>query len=103
MDLTSLSVTGLNALSKAQIITALTEDRTETKTIVSTGDKRGQFREVRETKDLAGKLLSSQEVNWTYFKAGNVDTITTINKDANGNPVGKPQIVKHNESGGLKL
>ncbi|MFH1486490.1 MAG: hypothetical protein ABIH46_10490 [Chloroflexota bacterium] len=50
MDLLNKSLTELNAMTKAQLVTALTEDRMETKVIVSTGDKRGQLREVRETR-----------------------------------------------------
>ena len=100
MELSSLSVTELNKMSKPQLISALTEDRTDTRTILSTGDKRGQLREVRETRDFAGALLSSQEVAWTYFKNGNVDTITTVDKDANGKETNR-KVVKHNEGGGL--
>uniref|UniRef100_A0A6M3J1L1 Uncharacterized protein n=1 Tax=viral metagenome TaxID=1070528 RepID=A0A6M3J1L1_9ZZZZ len=100
MDLSSLTLTELKLMTKDQIVTALTKDRRETKCIVSTGDKRGQLREVRETRDLAGKLVSSQEVTWTYFKNGNVDTITTIDKDAKGTVINK-RIVRHNEGGGL--
>ena len=77
-----------------------TEVKTDTKCIVSTTDKRGQLREVRETRDLKGNLVSSQEVLWTYFKNGNVDTITTIDKDAKGTVINK-RIVRHNEGGGL--
>ena len=100
MELSSLSVTELNKMSKPQLISALIEDRTDTRTILSTGDKRGQLREVRETRDLADKLLSSQEVTWTYFKNGNVDTITTVDKDAKGKETSR-NVVKHNEGGGL--
>lgn len=100
MEISSLSVTELNLMTKDQIVTALTEDRTDTRTTVSTGDKRGQLREVRETRDLAGNLVSSQEVAWTYFKNGNVDTITTIDKDNKGKET-RRRIVKHNEGGRL--
>jgi len=100
MDLSSLSSAELNKMTKAQIVTALTEDRRETKTIVSTGDKRGQLQEVRETRNLVGKLVSSQEVAWTYFKNGNVEEITTVDKDAKGKEISR-NLVKHNESGGL--
>ena len=77
-----------------------TEVKTDTKCIVSTGDKRGQLREVRETRDLRGNLLSSQEILWTYFKNGNVNTITTIDRDAKRITTNK-KVVKHNEGGGL--
>ncbi len=100
MDLSSKSLTSLNAMTKAQIITALTEGRTETKTIISAGDKRGQLQEVRETRDLAGNLVRSQEVNWTYYKAENVDTITVIDRDGKGKELNL-RVIKHNELGGL--
>jgi len=100
MDLSTLSVDELNLMTKDQIISELTKDRTETKTIVSTGDKKGQLKEVQETRDLAGKLLSNQEVLWTYFKNGNVNTITTIEKDAKGLETSR-KVVLHNEGGGL--
>lgn len=100
MDLSSLSVTELNALSKDQIIFELTKDRTETKTIASKGDKRGQLQEIRETRDLAGKLVSTQEVVWTYFRNGNVNSITIIDKDSKSKETGC-KVVKHNEGGGL--
>jgi len=58
------------------------------------------LREVRETRDLLGKLISTQEVGWTYFKNGNVDTITTVGKDAKGKETSR-KVVKHNEGGGL--
>ena len=100
MDLTTMTLTELNAMTKDQIVSALTEGRSETKTAVFKGDKRGQLLEVRETRDLADKLISSQEVTWTYFKNGNVDTITTIDKDAKGKEISR-NLVKHNEGGGL--
>jgi len=101
MDLLTLSVDELYLLSKDQIISELTKDRTETKTIVSKGDKRGQLQEVRETRDLKGSLLSSQEVNWTYFKNGNVKNITTVDRDGKGLETSR-RVVPHNETGGLK-
>lgn len=101
MDLTSKSLTELNLMTKAQLITALTENRQETRTIISEGDRRGQTREVRETRDVTGKLVSRQEVTWTYYPAGNVDTITISEADAEGKPIGKPQVIPHAESGGL--
>ena len=100
MDLSTMTLIELNAMTKDQLIDALTEDRMETKTTVSKGDKRGQLREVRETKDPAGKLVSGQEVDWTYFKNGNVDIITIVDKDAKGKETSR-NLVKHNEGGEL--
>ncbi len=96
MDLANISLVELSAMPKDQIIFALTEDKTETKTIVSIGDKRGQLREARETRNVSGNLVSSQEVLWTYFKGGNVDTITIIDRDGKGVET-KRQVVKHGE------
>ena len=101
MDLTAKSLTELNAMTKTQIIAALTEDRVESKVTFQDGDRRGMLRQVVETRDIAGKLLSSREVTWTYYPAGNVRDITNTEKDAAGKPVSKPQVVKHAESGGL--
>jgi len=79
-----------------------TKSVTETKMIISTTDKRGQLREVRETRDLKGSLVASQEVNWTYYKNGNVDTITVVDKDAKGAEI-SCRVVRHNEGGGLQV
>jgi len=100
MDLSAKTLAELNAMTKAQFITALTGDRRDTKTTISTGDRRGQLREVRETRKLDGSLESSQEVNWTYWPNGNVQNITMIEKDNNGVEI-KRQVVKHRELGGL--
>ncbi len=100
MDLSAKSVAELNAMTKAQIVAALTEDRRETKTTISTGDKRGQLREVRETRDLAGTLISTQEVTWTYWPTGNVKDITMVEKNGQGKEMGR-QVVKHSQTGGL--
>ena len=102
MDLSNKTVAELNLMTKAQLIGALTEDRRETRTTVSTGDKRGQLKEVRETRDINNKLISTQEVLWTYYPAGNVDTITTIEKDSKGVEI-RREVVKHREGGGLAL
>jgi hypothetical protein len=56
MDLTAKSLTELNAMTKAQIVAALTEDRTETKVTFQDGDRRGMLRQVVET---AGKVLEA--------------------------------------------
>jgi len=100
MDLSNKTEAELNLMTKAQIITALTEDRRETKTTISAGDKRGQLREVRETRKLDGTMESSSEVLWTYWPNGNVRDITMTEKDNKGVET-KRQVVKHGEGGGI--
>ena len=94
MDLSTMTLAELNEMSKDQLITALTEGRTETTVITSEGDERGQAKEVRETRDIAGALLSTQEVEWSYWKNGAVDTIVTIEKDGKGKETSR-RVVSH--------
>ena len=102
MDLSNKTVAELNLMSKAQLIGALTEDRRETRTTVSTGDKRGQLKEVRETRDINNKLISTQEVLWTYYPNGCVNIITIIERDSKGMETSR-EIIKHTEGGGLAI
>jgi len=89
-----------NTNTKEEILAELLKDRTETKLIVSEGDRRGQLREVRETRDAYGVLVGISETTWTYWPNGNVDTITITEKDAKGKPIDTKE-VKHGELGGL--
>ena len=100
MDLSAKTLAELNAMTKAQFITALTGDRRDTKTTISTGDRRGQLREVRETRKLDDTLESSSEILWTYWPNGNVRDITMIERDNKGVEI-KRQVVKHAEGGGI--
>ncbi len=96
----------LNALTKPQLVTmiadeqiAIRTDQRISKIISQSGDKRGQLEQTIETRDGNGTLISTSQTIWTYFKAGNVDTITIIEKDSKGKETSR-QVVKHAESGG---
>ena len=79
----------LQAMTKAQLIAKLLEGQTEEKVTTEYYKNGEQKRQVRQVCDVAsGKLLSTREATWTYYKAGPVDTITLTEG-------GKVKTIKH--------
>ena len=83
----------------ADIRTALFADDTYTETTESTGDERGQLREVTVTRNLlTDEIVETRTIEWTYYGEDPndpVDEITISKKDKDNKPLGKAQVVKH--------
>ncbi len=94
--LDNLSLAELNAMTKAQLITALTEGRTETFCTKSKDGKNGQVLREYVTKDLAGNVLKTDRWNWTYNKDGSVFEIIHTALDAKAVVTAKEKVV-HNK------
>ncbi len=91
--LDNLSLTELNAMTKAQLITALTAGRTETVCTKSQDGKNGQVQREYVTKDLAGNVLKTERWDWTYNKDGSVFEILHTALDAKAIVTAKEKVV----------
>ena len=80
--LDNLSLAELNAMTKAQLIAAITAGRTETVCTKSKDSKNGQIEREYVTKDLAGNVLKTERWDWTYNKDGSVFEIAHTVLDA---------------------
>jgi len=85
----------------ASIRLALFGDDTYTETTESTGDERGQLRQVTVTKNLlTDAVVETQAVEWSYYaESGDVDEIVTSKKDGADKPIGDTVTVKHYDDG----
>ncbi len=75
MGILDTSAIELSAMTKAQIIAAITADqdavRTEqrdTRVVSQSGDTRGMLEQTIETRDGNGKLIGRTERAWTYYE-----------------------------------
>ena len=76
MDLTELTPTELDKLTKDQLIAHILEGQTYSDVNLAK-DKDGNNVELTEVvKDAWGKEVSSKTVRWTYYPSGEVDEIT---------------------------
>jgi len=94
----TLTLAQFNALQDiAAIRLALFADDTYTELTESTGDERGQLRQVTVTKNLlSDKIIETQTVEWSYYiDTGDVDEIVTSKKDKDDKKIGKDKKVKH--------
>jgi len=91
--LDNLSLTELTTMTKAQLIAALTEGRTETVCTKSKDGKNGQVEREYVTRDLAGNLLKTDRWDWTYNKDGSVFEIAHTVLDAKAVVTAKEKIV----------
>lgn len=89
MDLTQLTPTELNKLTKDQLIAGILEDQTYSD-VNLVKDKHGNNIELTKViRDaLTGNLVSSKTVRWTYYSGGEVDEITV----QEGN---RQRVIKH--------
>ena len=106
MDLAAKSDDELNSMAQADLVASIIAQRNDelanerdTVIVSQSGDSRGQLEQTMQTIDGLGNVIGSQQALWTYYPAGNVDEITTIEMDADGNETSR-QVVKHAESGG---
>ena len=83
----------------ADIRTALYGDDTYTELTESTGDERGQLRQVTVTKNLlTDEIVETQTVDWSYYEgSGDVDEIVTNKKDGKNKKIGKDKKIKHHQ------
>jgi hypothetical protein len=79
--LESKTIAELNLMTKAQLITELTKDRTTTEITTSKDSPDGQVQRVYVTKDLAGSVIKTESWDWTYNK-GVVSEIQHVVKDS---------------------
>ncbi len=107
MSILDKTAVELNALSKAQMVTAIIDEQTAiraeqriSKVISQSGDKRGMLEMTTGTVDGNGNLIGNRQAFWTYWPKGNVRDITIIERDGTGAETSR-QVVKHRESGGL--
>ena len=96
----TLTLSEFNKLKDiSDIRTALFGAETYTETTESTGDERGQLRQVTVTRNLlTDAVVETQTVEYTYYgedPKAPVDEITISKKDAANKPIGKAQVVKH--------
>ncbi len=73
-----LNAAQLNSLTKAEIIKQIVGNQKTSKVIFQQGDNRGMTKQVTETKDGSGKLISTRTATTTYYKSGEVDEITIV-------------------------
>ena len=106
MGILQTPAASLEKMTKDQIIAAITAEADaeraamrESRVVSQSGDARGQLEQTTETVNGNGKLIGRQQALWTYYEAGNVDTITITETDAAGKVIGKPQIIKHSTYG----
>ena len=92
----TLTLSEFNKLETiSDIRTALFGDDTYTETTESTGDERGQLREVTDTRNLlTDEIVEMQTVEWSYFPTGEVENIVTRVLDTNNKELAK-QTVSH--------
>jgi len=84
----------------AAIRLALFADDTYTELTESTGDERGQLRQVTVTKNLlTDAVVETQTVEWSYYGTGDVDEIVTSKKDEADKPIGDTVTVKRYDDG----
>ena len=93
-ELSNLSLSELNAMTKTQLIAKAVADRRETILELDERDERGQLRQSVKILDGYGNLTGRQEISWTYHDTGEVNEITVTEEDALGKMIGG-YIVKH--------
>ena len=96
--LDNLSLAELNAMTKAQLIAALTEGRTETVCTKPKDGKNGQIEREYVTRDLEGKLLKTERWDWTYNADGAVFEIIHTVLDAKAVVTAKEKVT-HGKGG----
>ena len=80
-DLRAMTETQLKALTAAQLIDHIMQERTTSKVIRQVGDSRGMLDYEVEFYDYKGKLTGAERTLTTYKPDGSVDVITKITKD----------------------
>jgi len=80
-DLRAMNETQLKALTAAQLIDHIMQERTTSKVVRQTGDSRGMLDYEVEFYDYKGKLTGAERTLTTYKPDGSVDVITKITKD----------------------
>ncbi len=105
MSILQISVTDLSKLSDSQIATSVKIEaatiraaQRDSKVVSQSGDRRGQLEQTTETVDGNGKFIGKQQVKWTYYPEGNVDSIIITETDATGKVIDS-KVIKHNVSG----
>ena len=101
MELDSKSLTELNLMTKAQIITEITKDRIETVCIKSIDSKEGQVSREFVTRDVAGALVKTEQWDWTYKPTGEVAEIFHIILDSKNVKIASEKII--HAVGSIKL
>ena len=91
-DLQGMTENQLKALTAAQLVDHIMQERGYTLVTVQEGDSRGMTRHVVEERDYKGKLISTTETLTTYNPKGEVDVITKIEKDGAGKQTRKLEI-----------
>jgi hypothetical protein len=86
------TLTELNSMTKAQIISSLTQGMTETVCTKSENGKFGQVSSEHVTRDSTGTIVKTEQWSWTYYKTGEVDIITQVVLDAKGSETSRKQI-----------
>jgi hypothetical protein len=99
MDI-NLTETQLLAMTKAQLVTEITKDRTTTLCTKSVDCKDGQVSREYVTRDIANAITQTDQWGWTY-KDGIVFEIAHVVLDGKGVVVLSEKIVK--DGGGAKL
>jgi hypothetical protein len=74
------SLVELNAMTKAQLISEITKDRTTTECIVAKDSPEGQLQRTFVTKDVSGNVLKTEDWIWSYNK-GVVNEIQHVVKN----------------------
>jgi len=98
-DLTTKTLAQLQELTKAQLIAAILEGQTDTELEDSEDGPHGQVRRVYLTTDrLTGKVLRRTRTDWSYHPNGDVDEITTVERDQDEKEIGRNR-VKHHQDG----
>jgi len=91
-DLQAMTETQLKALSAAQLVDHIMQERTTSKVIRQVGDKRGMLDYEVEHYDYKGKLIGSERTITTYKPDGSVDVITKIGKGKDGKEAKRVEI-----------
>jgi hypothetical protein len=91
-DLQAMTETQLKALSQAQLVDYVLQERTTSKVIRQIGDSRGMLDYEIEHYDYKGKLTGSERTLTTYKPDKSVDVITKISKDAAGKEAKRVEI-----------
>jgi hypothetical protein len=93
-DLRNMTEAQLNALTKAQLIDHILQERTSIKVLEDKGDARGPTKQSHQVLDYKGNVIETHTVVWTYGKDGCVDEIKRTIADSKGVVTALP-VIKH--------
>lgn len=93
-DLRGMTEAQLNALTKAQLIDHILQERTSIKTLEDKGDSRGPTRQSYQVLDYKGGVVETHTTEWTYDKSGCVGEIKRSVTDNKGKVTALP-VIRH--------